>query len=236
MEEVAPPTTYVAFRYDFSETEQDRHFCSVISGILGGYYPGTVGVETHNKYGEVIKKHLHYHFEYPGDEKDTKKFVERVRKQIQRANAELDNPRGKGYYSLTMPSVEDFDRWFRYPLKQCESLDDVLRTERIPFPAGFHVAMQWKLANEEYVRDKEFLSSRREVADKRQTTFQKILASIQESKIQFKDVRSIFNYVLKYYREEQLPVERHKIRSFVDSIALGHGLLSEEEYYRQVMA
>jgi len=227
--------TYVAFRYDFSETEQDRHFCSVIAATVG-YHPGIVGVENHNKYGEEIKKHLHYHFVYPADEKETKKFVERIRKQIQRANSDSDNPRGKGYYSLTTPSVEDPERWFRYPMKQCETFADVLQNPRILNPPEFDVMVQWKLANEEYARDKEFLSRRREVADKRQTTYQKILDAIKESKIVFSDIRSIFNYILKYYRDEQLPLERHKIRSFVDSIAVQYNLISEEEYYRQVMS
>jgi len=227
--------TYVAFRYDFSETEQDRHYLSVI-GATVGHHTGIAGVENHNKYGEEIKKHLHYHFIYPANKKDTETFVGRIRKQIQRDNSAQDNPRGKGYYSLTMPSVEDPERWFRYPMKQCETFDEVLTNSRTPVPQGFDLRVQWKMAQEEYVRDKEYLSRRREVADKRQTTYQKILASIEESKVVFTDLRSVYNYVIQYYRDEVLPLERHKIRSFVDSIGMKYRLISEEEYYRQVMA
>lgn len=226
--------TYVSFRYDFAEHEMDRHYCSVISSTVG-YYPGIVGVENHNKYGEEIKKHLHYHFVYPADERETKKFVERIRKQIQRENASSDNPRSKGYYSLTMPAVEDSERWFRYPLKQCETFQQVLTNSRIPLPPDFDLSIQWKLASEEYARDKLFLSSRRETADRRQTTYQKILASLEETKIIFSNIRDIFKYVLKYYRDEELPVERYKVQSIVDSIALKQGVMSEDEYYEIVM-
>ena len=121
-------------------------------------------------------------------------------------------------------------------MKQCETFDSVLQNNRISIPSDFDLKVQWKLANEEYARDKEFLSRRREVADKRQTTYQKILDAIKESNVVFTEIRSIFNFVLKYYRDEQLPLERHKIRSFVDSIAVQHSLISEDEYYRQVMA
>lgn len=227
-------TTYVSFRYDFADHEMDRHFCSVIASTVG-YYPGIVGVENHNKYGEEIKKHLHYHFLYPADEKDTRKFVERIRKQIQRENNSSDNPRAKGYYSLTMPAVEDVERWFRYPLKQCETFSQVLTNSRIPLPPDFNLEIQWKLASEEYARDKLFLSSRREKEDRRQTTYQKILAAIQETKTIFSTTRDIFKYVLKYYTEEELPVERHKVQSIVDSIALKQGLMTEDQYYDIVM-
>lgn len=226
--------TNVAFRYDFGEHEMDRHFCSVISSTVG-YHPGIVGVENHNKYGEEIKKHIHYHFMYPADERDTKKFIEKIRKQIQRENASMDSPRSKGYYSLTMPDVEDLERWLRYPLKQCETFKNVLRNDRIPLPPDFDLELQWKLSSEEYQRSKMFLSSRRESADRRQTTYQKILASIEEAKLIFSNSKEIFKYILQYYRDEELPVERYKVQSIVDSISLKQGIMTEDEYYEIVM-
>lgn len=225
--------TAVAFRYDFSEFEQDRHFCSVICSILDGYFTGIVGVETRNKYGETIKKHIHYNFLYPADEGTTKKYIEKVRKRIQRQNAELENPRAKGYYSLTIQSVEDYDRWFRYPLKQVESFDQILRNERIPLPSDFDLELQWKLASEEYLRDVQFLSSRRETADKRQTTLQKII-DLASEKV-FPSVRSVFDFVMQYYKDEVLPMERNKMRGIIDTLCIRYHLITEDEWYRQVM-
>jgi len=227
--------TAVSFRYDFAEGEQEMNPCAVIARFLREYYPGIVGIETHNKYGEVIKRHMHYHFYFSGDEKETKKFIERTRKCIQRHYQEIGE-RGKGYYSLTAPEVKDSDRWLRYCLKQVPTVSEIFSNPRIKVPDGFDLELQWKLATEEYQRDMEFLSSRREAADKRQTTYQKILATIKDTGTEFSDIRQIYDYIIEYYNKEQLPVERHKIRSMIDSIALSVGLLSRDAYYRQVMA
>lgn len=121
-------------------------------------------------------------------------------------------------------------------MKQYEKFSDIPNIINWKYPEDFEVELQWKLASEEYVRDREFLSCRREAKDKRQTTYEKIRHRIEEEKIQFKSIREIFNYILKYYREESIPVERHKIRSMVDTVALTAGLLTEDEYYRQVMS
>lgn len=229
-------STPIAFRYDFAENELNNNPCSIISTYLE-YFPGILGVENHNKYGEEIKKHFHYHFLYPGDSAAAKKFVEKVRKRIQRANVESElGERAKGFYSLTAPDVKDLERWLRYPLKQVESFDKIFVNPRIPVPDGFDIKTQWVCATEEYIRDKEFLSCRREAADKRQTTYQKILGAIDEEKIRFKDERSVFDFVLSYYNREEIPLERPKIRSIVDSISMKHGILSPDEYYRLVMS
>jgi len=227
-------TTPIAFRYDFGESEQDQHFCSVISQTLDGYFPGVVGVETMNKYGETIKKHLHYHFLYPGDKTETEKYVAKIRKRIQRQNADSGAPRQRGYYSLTVPEVEDSDRWFRYCIKQVESFDKILRNERIPLPADFDLELQWKLGNEEYIRDREHLSSRRESADKRQTTLQKITQSYTEKKVTFTSIRQVFDFVLQFYDDEGLIMERMKIRGVCDTVARKVGLIPNDEFFRMV--
>lgn len=35
---------------------------------------------------------------------------------------------------------------------------------------------------------------------------------------------------MKYYKDEVIPLERHKIRSIVDTLSVMYNLLSEEEY------
>lgn len=226
--------TPIQFRYDFADDEQTKQPMSVIGEFIQERYPGIFGVESHNKYGEVIKRHMHYNFLHPSDDSvEIKKFLETVRKRFQRAYP----GRTKGYYSITsVPDVKDMDRWFRYCLKQYENFNEVPCIKGFPRPEGFDLETQWKLATEEYIRDREFLSSRREAKDRRQTTYEKIRALIEEEQVQFKSIRDIFNYILKYYKQEMLPVERHKIRSMVDSIALHTGLMTEDEYYRQVMS
>lgn len=226
-------STPISFRFDFRETEPDAHYCSVIVQNLGEYFPGVVGVETMNKYGETIKKHLHYNFLYPGDESAAEKFVAKIRKRIQRNNSESSAPRQKGYYSLTVPKVEDYDRWFRYGLKQVETFDKVLRNDRIHPPPDFDYEIQWKLANEEYLRDVEHLSKRRETADKRQTTLQKIM-DLASNEV-FPDKDSVFDFVFKYYKDEMIPMERLKMRGIIDTVCIHYHLITYAEWKRNVM-
>lgn len=230
-------TTPIAFRYDFAEHELNNDPCSIVASYLGEYYTGILGIEEHNKYGEKIKKHFHYHFLYSGDEVSAGKFINTVRKRIIRANGESPSgKRGKGYYSITAPDVEDLDRWLRYPLKQVPTFDQIYKNTRIPVPPEFDLYTQWTCATEEYLRDREFLSSRREKEDRRQTTFQKILVSIQETNTRFSDMRSICRYIISYYMREELPVERQKIRSMADSIAMMYGILSSDVYIDMILA
>lgn len=226
--------TAVKFRYDFTDEEQTMHPMSVVSTYIRDRYPGAIGVETHNKYGEVIKRHMHYHFIHPSeDDKELDRFLGCIRRRFQRAFP----GRSKGYYSITYEAdVKDMDRIIRYPLKQYEKVSDIPNIVGWKYPDDFDVAVQWQLASEEYVRTREFMSSRREAKDRRQTTYEKIRQLIQDEDIKFATLREIFNFLLKYYDKEGIPVERSKIRSMMDSIALTVGLMSEDDYYRQVMA
>lgn len=75
--------TAIQFRYDFTDDEQTMHPMSLISNYLHDRFPGVVGVESHNKYGEVIKRHMHYNFLHPTtDESVATKFVEAIRKRF----------------------------------------------------------------------------------------------------------------------------------------------------------
>lgn len=229
--------TAVSLRYDFDDGETDEMVEQIIRRYLRELYPGTLGIESRNKYGETIKRHFHYNFYYPANDKETKKWVETHRRAIQRYNEKKgDDKRGKGYYSLTVQEVDDRDRWLRYPYKQYECWTDLPIVQGICPPEDFNVNIQWEIAHEEYVRDMAFLSRKREAADRRETTFQKILSLIEEEKRVFRTKESIFEFVLDYYMQNEIPVERHKIRSIIDSIALRQGVMSREEYYQTVMA
>lgn len=229
--------TPIQFRYDFEDTDSVQQPLQVISTFLQEYHPGVLGVENHNKYGEVIKTHLHYNFLYPGNEVDARKFCEKVRRRILRYYADRDVVRNRGFYSIVAKTdIDDLHRWLRYPLKQVASASDIITNIRIKVPDGFDLLVEWQCASEEYARDKEFLSRRREKKDRGQTTFQKILELIQEESKVFVNVRCIFNFVVNYYIDNEIPLERHKIRSIVDSISVMQRLLSYDDYYSQVMA
>lgn len=236
-------TTYISFRYDYNDQDDNRPFV-ITYGYFDEHYKGIYGVENHNKYGEEIKKHFHFNFEYVGDEKQARKFIEKTRKRIQRNNPE----RGRGYYSLVIIKPDCIDRFFRYPLKQYTTLA-AAKKDQHTMPDGYDLNMQWTLSNEEYERDKIFLSSRREKADRRQTTYELIILTCIEklghpndnkknandNKKNAVSKEQIFDVILDYYEEQGLPVERLKIRSMIDSLSIKYGLMTKAQYFDIVM-
>lgn len=227
----------IQFRYDFTAEEQTRNPVCIIGKYLEGFHSGIVGVENRNKWGEEIKRHMHYNFFYEGDEKEAKKFVARVAKRIQRENQELEEKdrRTKGYYScVVVKEVKDFDRWLRYCLKQYDKFSDWVQDPKIKIPINFDAELQWKIGAEEYLRDREFLSRQREKKDRGLTTFEKILDAIREENVVFKNRRDIHKFICDYYNDKDIPIDRLKTQSMMDSISLRCGLMTQDEHYALV--
>lgn len=227
--------TAIAFRYDINPDDDQRPYV-ITYALFGENYRGVWGMEHRNKYGEEIKLHLHYHFYYPAEEKDAKKFIERIRKRIQRANPEKE----RGYYSIKVIDVNEKNDWLRYPLKQYETLEAAKKHQdpNTFSPDDFDIKTQWLLAHEEYERDKAFLSKSREKKDRRQTTYELIIAYIENKNWTYDNTlppknakMELFNMLLDYHTEEGMPVERNKMKSYMDSLQLKYGLITRTQYY-----
>ena len=76
-------TSHIKFRYDFEDESQ--HPYSVLYRMFKEFPTGILGIETYNKYGEIIKKHMHYHF--VTDEK-----IESIRRRFTRSFAADKKP------------------------------------------------------------------------------------------------------------------------------------------------
>lgn len=233
-------TTAVAFRYDLPDDEPETRPFVITYALFDSNFPGVWGVENHNKYGEQIKTHIHYHFYYPGDEKEAEKFIARIRKRIQRANPE----RKKGYYAFKIINVKEKTDWLRYPLKQYETLAAAKKHQdpNMSSPDDFDIGLQWNLAHEEYERDKVFLSKSREKKDRRQTTYELIMAYMESQNWTYDNKKSaqvakkeLFHLLLAYHEQEGMPVERNKLKSYMDSLCLRYGIITKEQYYDLVM-
>jgi len=234
------PTTAIAFRYDLAESESELRPYVHTYALFDVNYPGVWGLEKHNKYGEEIKQHIHYHFEFPGDEKEAEKFIARIRKRIQRANPE----RKKGYYAFKIINVREKTDWLRYPLKQYETLAAAKKHQdpNTSSPDEFDISLQWNLAHEEYERDKVFLSKSREKKDRRQTTYELIMAYMESQNWTMDNKKNaqsakkeLFVMLLAYHEQEGMPVERNKLKSYMDSLMLKYGIISQSQYYDLVM-
>lgn len=222
--------TPVSLRIDFLEKQT---FQQILVSYFGNeFYSGTFGIEDKNKYGQTIKTHMHYNFIYPADVAETQKYCAKLRKRIQRDNED----RGRGYYAIKLHlDIENYERWFGYVYKQYEFFEEI-PTFRIPPPTGLDQKLAWRIAHEEWENNKHFLSLQREKADRKQTTYAKMLEKINEDKLIFISLRKVFEFIMEYYQTEQIPVERHKIKSMVDSIGLYVGLISRDEYYDMAMS
>jgi len=201
---------------------------------IGKFFPGIMGYEHMNAYGEEVKRHMHYNFIVPTDDVElVETWFSRCRKRLTR---EPDNQTRKGFYSLVIKrDVEDYQKWFRYPLKQYENFKDWKQHPFIPLPDDFEPERQWELAHEQWVHNRDFLSIRRKAEDKRQTTMVKLITLIETEKLTFKTDMEIFKFVIKYHKDNDHPCERFKIRGYVDTIALMTNLMTDEEYYEKCM-
>lgn len=215
-------TNFLKFRYDLAENET---VLPVIYRLVkdGNKIPsGILGIEDKNKYGELIKKHLHFHF--MSEEK-----IETIRKRFNRSS----DPEKKDSYSLCLEKdVKDQNKFFRYPLKQYENIDN-FNNNNILIPNGFDIKIQHLLANEEWNKGKEILSRQRVKSDSRQTTYEKIIELIDNENIKFSSIKEIEIYILEYYLKNNIPPKKAMIFDMSDGIAIKQNIISVYDYLRR---
>lgn len=232
-------SNFMKLRFDF-DPEVDNPY-EILAIIFNAEQPdfifplGVIGIENMNKYGDVIKTHLHYNFQ-------TTEKPDTIRKRIMRAFK-----RPKGWYSLAQETdVLDMDRFFRYPTKQYEEyvfpkfqteLNGVritLPRSRFPLPADFDMVLQNKLAYEEWVQKRDFLRASRDKQHGKKSTFEKIMEEINAKNTTFTGEYEIYMYLLDYYEAHNLVVERFKIRNMIDTIALRTGLIDRRVFFERM--
>jgi len=223
---------YFGFRYDFYADETASDVIRVIydtaaqySGSYGFSIKGILGEEHRNRYGDEIKRHLHFHFEFSSG--ILFNFREKV---IYRIKKEFKHGRGRGWYSM-IPNydIRDMDRFYRYPLKQYEVRYDP--TYDIQVPEEFDVQTQRIVANDEWERTKEIMCAKRDKNNSKDTTYERILALYHESGVKLPTRKAAFVFVMDFFEKEGFPPDRLKIRSILDGLCLKTGLLSMDDFY-----
>jgi len=214
---------YCKFRFDLLE---DEHPYQVISLIIDGakYYPGVLGVETHNKYGEVIKKHIHYHFV-------ADVCAGTLRKRLERNYPKFQERKGSSYYSLSdEKDVKDTDHFFRYCIKQYEPIEFKYEFDRIPIPPNFDMTTQQLVAHEQYNIGKEIICKKREKRDTNLSVYEKIIDKVTNDSPDLKTLTEIKLYVLDYFIENSLPPNKLKICDIASGIAILLRVITREEF------
>lgn len=215
-------TYYIKFRFDLLENEEPYQ---ILNMLCGGkpYYPGILGVEDHNKLGEQIKKHLHYHFTSDVESGTLRRRLERT--------YPLFKTRGKGWYSLGQEKdVKDDNDFYRYCLKQYNPENFVYKFDRVPIPQGFELMTQQLLAHEQYEKGKEILTKKRDKDCSRLSVYERIIDKVTLDSPNLKTLTEIKLYILDYFTENSLPPNRLKICDMASGIALLLGVISREEF------
>jgi len=220
---------FYTFRYFFTEGENDP--INVLYRMFGAdenpMPAGILGIETMNKYGEIIRRHMHFHF-------SSREMLDSIRKRFLRTRRKTDDDKFiQDDYMLAMNAdTYNPDRCYRYPLKQYSPADFEYKwASRIPVPDNFDIKEQQLCAFEEWDRNKDHHTKKRDKANSRDTIYEKIIKQISEQSVLFTELVQVEYYVLDYFLENGIPPDRSKCRNMADGIGLRAGLLTYDEFY-----
>jgi len=216
-------TYYIKFRFDLQENE---HPYQILNMLCCGaeYYPGILGVENYNKYGEQIKKHLHYHF-VSNVESGT------IRHRLERSYPDF-KIRGKGWYSLKQEKdIKDTNDFYRYCVKQYEPHKFVYEYARVPCPDNFDLSVQQLLAHEQYQKGKEILGKKKDKDNTRLSVYERIIDKVTNDSPDLKSLVAIKMYILAYFMENELPPNKLKICDMAMGIGLKLKVITPEEFF-----
>lgn len=193
---------FIKFRYTLDPTDQNyldgfrskyvQNFISDYEKILS---PVTCvwGYETKNKLGEATAAHIHCHF-------TTDKEIETIRKALTRKWKDEGETRTRAsLYSLKLEKdVKDTDFFFRYPLKQGDSLLEKYNV----YPDGFEFEKQKLIAMEMYKTSVEVNRNKLETQLDKTTTFDKLCDYLALQEISNK--HDVLKYTLLFYKTNKM--------------------------------
>jgi len=184
-------------------------------------YDYVLGIEQLNKFGEKTK--LHYHFNFFSDDK-----LETLRKNIIRKSTECEYKlKGNKMYCLqAFPEPDDYNRWFRYCLKEKYSKKFKKFTKEENGPTLEELQMMAKDERKQTVAAN--LKVRKKQLDKR-TYFDKILKHLEEKDL--KEHRHIYIEIAKYYVKDGKPVNPQTIKGYTNNYMLMKNLMTYDKFY-----
>ncbi len=117
---------YFQLRITLSETRTKKTILRSIKYLIREYNMTlySTGYEEYNKYGEPCDPHFHFNFVEDLDRVNPKRCIaDKLKRYYEQIDVSL---KGNKQWSLQMvEEPNDFDRWFRYPLKENPILDMV---------------------------------------------------------------------------------------------------------------
>lgn len=175
------------------------------------------GVEELNKFGEKTSKHIHFNFQCEDNKETLRTWL------VRKAGSLGFKLKGKESYCLQQfPQPEDYDRWIRYPLKECAQ----------PMVTNIPAQDLTKLqlcAKDERARSIKHNIEKREYNNQKSTYFDKICEHLD--KLSLKTHRLIYIEICKKYVEDKKPLNHSTINGYVNVYMLQKSLITFDAFY-----
>ncbi len=231
---------YFQLRITFSESRTQDRCIRAIKSLISNYNLAeySTGIEEFNKYGEPCSPHVHFNFIADIDRINPKRCIQDwLRRYFANLDVEL---KGNKQWSLQMvEEPKDYDRWFRYPLKEGPRYQLISKTsppfyltmkegwkDKTPFDEFCHLA---KTERKDAIAAN--ILHREKVRNKDQ--FKKKLYEFidEECKEGEADKRVIWTTIFQYYRKIEKPINFSVIEGYTNLWLADHGKLSADSAF-----
>jgi len=190
------------------------------------------GYEELNKYGEPCDPHFHFNFVEHLDRVNPKRCIQ---DWLRRYYANLDiELRGNRQWSLQMvEEPQDYDRWFRYPLKEnpLPSRDGTTDLSGNPGPTPQEFASIVQRARDERRTSIEHNILKREKLRVKDQFKQKMYEYIDDQDLQNPCKEAIWCWIFEYYRKIEKPINFSVIEGYTNLWLADNGQLSAQSAF-----
>lgn len=177
--------------------------------------------EKKNKYGEDTKRHFHFNFT-SDKKKDT------IQKGIRSFYSERGYVcKGNRCYSLQQcDEPEDYDRWFRYCMKE-KYIKKLTRSSEIDFEKCEMLAK-----DERQQSIKHNVANRAKLLDK-STLYDKLIMDLTKLDPRPNDFKSIWSFIVQWYVEQKKPVNLTTIKGYTITYCISEKIITSDMLYEK---
>lgn len=185
----------------------------------------TAVVEILDKLGNYTRPHLHLHFV------STKKD-DTIRTSLKREYFAQNDEilKGNNLYSMKFETFIDDDRFYRYPLKQLETLDTPLNLT--PPRQGLDVLRQVALA--QWKLGCEINQSKKTKQEPSPDLYQRMCCKIEKPEKPTTKY-SVALGMLEFYLNENRPINNQTIQGYIKTYCLQNGIISKEDFVKSLI-
>ena len=204
-----------------------KEFVEIILPYVTGHLVG--GVEFHDDCGEYTKPHVHIHFKSYA-KKDT------MLKQLKRRYEVLYDEvlKGNAMYSFVMETDVDEFRFFRYPLKQYASLQDVKDDDLCYRYSDEELEELRKTAHEQFKIAREINDNKKTKKDEASSIYQRIQNSLD--KLENPNPLQVILGIQEIYLKEDRPINNVTIQGYSLTYMLKKGIISKEKNAKNILS